>query len=59
MLKGERYIPGFGTTLPTDKIDRQLALQERMKKQAEAEEALNQKIIKELYVEPKGTSKTK
>lgn len=59
LKKGQKYYPGIGTTLPTDKVDRQLALQELMRKREKAEERLHNKIAKR-YVEPgesKGTSK--
>lgn len=51
-----KYYPGFGTTRPYNEVDRQVELQAAMKLKEEKEQALHDKIIKELYVEPKGTS---
>lgn len=53
-----KVYPGFGETMPDSKVERQIALQRMMKRQAEHEQALNEKIIKELYVEPKGGAET-
>ena len=50
-----KYYPGFGTTRPFKEVDRQKELQLEMKRREEKEQALHDKIIKELYVEPKGT----
>lgn len=47
-----KHYEGFGTTLPVMKAERQVALQQMMKRQEEKEQKLHDKIIKKLYVEP-------
>lgn len=53
-----KHYEGFGTTLPDTKVDRQVALQQMMKRQEEEEQKLHDKIIKKLYVEPEGIAET-
>ncbi len=51
-----KYYPGFGTTRSSNLVDQQKELLEEMKRRDGKEKELNDKIIKALYVEPKGTS---
>lgn len=46
LKKGQRVYPGLGVSLPTDKVDRQQALVEQLKRQDNKDQALFNKLGK-------------